>query len=239
MRIAILCFLLVANAAHAQMFKCVLPGGKVEYRGSACDDAKQDTPIHGSVSNVPAMPRQDIRRAVVPTEPSGPTMTVIGGEKPGIPSEREIKNLETSASSRTLSQKEKKFMQDEVRRAKLARENGAEYTDRDKNDLDYLRSSQTRVDPADRERARQRAEEIHMRAGGDAVREDVTATRQAEQARSAARRAAAQNQGQLVNCDPNGCWDTNGVRYDRAGGGNFTRSDGKFCTPIAGGVNCF
>jgi hypothetical protein len=39
----------------------------------------------------------------------------------------------------------------------------------------------------------------------------------------------------LVNCDPAGCWDTNGQRHNNAAGGNFHRSDGKFCQPIGGG----
>lgn len=42
---------------------------------------------------------------------------------------------------------------------------------------------------------------------------------------------------QLVNCDGAGCWDTSGRRYNNAAGG-FSRSDGAFCTKIAGGVSC-
>ena len=39
---------------------------------------------------------------------------------------------------------------------------------------------------------------------------------------------------QIVNCDPAGCWDTAGRRLNNAAGGNFYRSDGKFCTGAAG-----
>lgn len=39
----------------------------------------------------------------------------------------------------------------------------------------------------------------------------------------------------LVNCDGAGCWDTNGQRHNNAAGGNFHRSDGKFCQRIGGG----
>lgn len=42
-------------------------------------------------------------------------------------------------------------------------------------------------------------------------------------------REQARNGGQLVNCDPAGCWDTSGNRYNRAAGGNFYRQDGRFC----------
>ena len=44
--------------------------------------------------------------------------------------------------------------------------------------------------------------------------------------------------GQVVNCDPAGCWDTNGRRLNNAAGGNFHRSDGKFCTPAGTSVIC-
>lgn len=40
---------------------------------------------------------------------------------------------------------------------------------------------------------------------------------------------------QIVNCDPAGCWDTNGNRLNNAAGGNFFRSDGRFCTNTGGG----
>ena len=44
--------------------------------------------------------------------------------------------------------------------------------------------------------------------------------------------------GQVVNCDPAGCWDTNGNRLTNAAGGNFHRSDGKFCTRAGPNVVC-
>lgn len=43
---------------------------------------------------------------------------------------------------------------------------------------------------------------------------------------------------QLVNCDGAGCWDTQGNRYNAAAGGNFHRSDGKFCTRAGPNVVC-
>lgn len=47
-----------------------------------------------------------------------------------------------------------------------------------------------------------------------------------------------QTPGQIVNCDPAGCWDTNGKRLNKAAGGNFHRSDGKFCTRAGPNVIC-
>ena len=42
----------------------------------------------------------------------------------------------------------------------------------------------------------------------------------------------------IVNCDQAGCWDTNGQRLNNAAGGNFHRSDGKFCTRAGPNVIC-
>lgn len=43
---------------------------------------------------------------------------------------------------------------------------------------------------------------------------------------------------QVVNCDTAGCWDTNGNRLNNAGGGNFHRSDGAFCTRAGPNAIC-
>ncbi|MGJ7553058.1 DUF4124 domain-containing protein [Variovorax sp. RB3P1] len=43
---------------------------------------------------------------------------------------------------------------------------------------------------------------------------------------------------QIVNCDPAGCWDTAGRRYNNAAGGNFSRSDGAFCTRAGPNAIC-
>lgn len=42
----------------------------------------------------------------------------------------------------------------------------------------------------------------------------------------------------IVGCDPGGCWDEFGVRYNRAGGGVFIRPDGHECTDVRGRMAC-
>lgn len=42
----------------------------------------------------------------------------------------------------------------------------------------------------------------------------------------------------IVGCDPGGCWDEFGVRYDRAGGGVFIRADGRECIDVRGRMAC-
>lgn len=41
-----------------------------------------------------------------------------------------------------------------------------------------------------------------------------------------------------VNCDSAGCWDTSGRRLTSVAGGNYQRSDGKFCTPAGPNIIC-
>ena len=42
----------------------------------------------------------------------------------------------------------------------------------------------------------------------------------------------------VVSCDPGGCWDEFGVRYDRADPGVFVRVDGKSCVMSKGRMHC-
>jgi hypothetical protein len=230
-------------SAHAQMYKCSSPAGKIEYRQSPCEDSRQTRGLSGgTTSGIAAMPSHEVQRALNSSGPEpGPNVTVIGGDRRGVPTERDIKNLETSASSRTLGQKEKRFMEDEVRRAKLARENGTAYTEKEKRELEYLRSSQTRIDQADRDRARQQAEDIHMRAG-QALRDDVMSTRQAEKARVAARRQAADDAAARQAAQSAQGAAALGPTYDRitqCNLGNCQSRSGETYRPIPGAPNTF
>lgn len=42
----------------------------------------------------------------------------------------------------------------------------------------------------------------------------------------------------VVSCDPGGCWDEFGGRYDRADTDVFIRGDGKGCLLIRGRMHC-
>ncbi|MEP6972331.1 MAG: hypothetical protein ABJA49_17925 [Betaproteobacteria bacterium] len=42
----------------------------------------------------------------------------------------------------------------------------------------------------------------------------------------------------IVSCDPGGCWDEFGTRYDRAGDGVFIRPDGHECRVERGRFHC-
>ncbi|MBY4593873.1 hypothetical protein, partial [Rhizobium redzepovicii] len=50
---------------------------------------------------------------------------------------------------------------------------------------------------------------------------------------------AASAPGQMVNCDRAGCWGSqNGVRYNKAAGGNLQGTNGSFCTRAGNTFNC-
>lgn len=42
----------------------------------------------------------------------------------------------------------------------------------------------------------------------------------------------------LTNCDPSGCWDNLGNRYNRSGSHGYMRSDGKFCQQVGTQLSC-
>lgn len=227
------------GAVQAQMFKCVGPGGKVEYRGSPCEDARHERGLSGgTISGVDAMSQKEIQRAQrANPAPRQPQAVIIGGQAKG-PSAQDIKNMEAAATSVTMDPKARKFLEAEVRRAKEAQRRGGDYTAEDWADLKEAQRAQNRIDDRDRKKARRDGEDIHLGAGSDAVKAGILQEREAEAARAAARRAAAVPL-QLTNCDAGGCWDTSGNRYNRAAGaGNFFRQDGKSCTTVADRVRC-
>lgn len=61
---------------------------------------------------------------------------------------------------------------------------------------------------------------------------DREVMRRAANPPAAARPSPSPAPSQIVSCDPTGCLDNSGNRMNNAAGGNFTRSDGKFCTRI-------
>ena len=124
---------LFALPATAQMmFKCVNPAGGIEYRGSPCEGSTRDTPmVGGSYSKVDGMSQQEIQRTLRPTVET--TQQYQSGQQATggrVPSQQDIKNMETSASSMTLSKRDKMIRQAEIEAAKDRRVGGS-------GDVDY------------------------------------------------------------------------------------------------------
>lgn len=227
-----------AGVAQAQMFKCVV-NGKVVYQQSACQDERNERGIGGTTTTIDAMPQREINRVnnraaqERARDERTPKMSVIGGSRPATPSDQDIKNLETSASSKTISDKERKFLQQEVERARAAQQGNGSYTQKNLEQLKDAQSAQNRIDPRDREQARTAAENIHINKGSAAVQDEVVQSRQAEEARKEARRAAV-----ITSCDAGGCWGSDGSRYNRSAGDNFVRQDGRFCQVVGKQMTC-
>jgi hypothetical protein len=229
-------------SSHAQLYKCVSPSGRTEYSQSPCADQRDAAPIRGSANVINAMPQSEIRRATAPRPPTqGAPAAIIGGGGQG-PSAQDIKNLETSASSITKGAKERRFLQQEVERAKAA---GGQYSGDDWAALKQTQEQQSRIDAKDRERARIEAESIHMRGGSPAVQQQITHEREADQQAQADRRAAAAARsgpppegGGFLNCKGNGCSDVQGNWYYPRSDGTYNRSDGKVCHQQGSIVMC-
>ena len=238
-----------AGAVQGQMFKCVSPAGKVEYRGSPCDDARQSTGMSGgTVSGIDAMSRQEMQRAQRSDPEPRQSQAATASQKSKGPSQQDIQALEVKASSVTISAKEKKFLQQELARAKAAQAGQGSYDDDDVKRLKAAQADQNRIDAKDRDRAKATAEDIHLRKGSDEVKQGIVADKQAEEARVNARRAAAAQQAARVaaegakpaepsydrisRCIYDNCAGSTGNSYRPVPGvkDSFTRQDGVRCT---------
>ncbi len=161
------------------------------------------------------------------------------GQASSCPSEREIKNMETSASSITIGKKEKAFLQDEVRRARQCAKGQGNYSSDDWKQLKETRDAQSSIrDGAD---ARRKAEGVHSAA--DPIEGDrITAQRRheermREERRQRAAAAAAANNGPF-QCNARGCTGPNGY-YPRQGNtNNFTSPNGRFCQQLGNRLQC-
>jgi hypothetical protein len=237
--------LALSCAAHAQLHKCTLPSGKVEYSDAPCADARQATGMRGgTVSGVDAMSRKEIDRAMrSDPKPRAPQATVIGGQHRG-PTDKDIRDLETSASSITKSKKEREFLRAEAQRARAAQESGS-YTADDQRRLKEAQEAQNRIDPKDREAARRNAEDIHLYKGSPGVQAGVLQSRQAEEdAKNARRAAAAATAAAQQAAAPSGptycsgarCW-AGGKELHPSGNGTYTGGD-QVCRRTGNSLNC-
>lgn len=160
------------------------------------------------------------------------------GKASSCPSEREIKNMETSAGSITIGKKEKEFLQDEVRRARQCAKGQGNYSSEDWKQLKETSNAQSSI--RDGAAARRKAEGVHSAA--DPIEGDRIAAqrrheeRMREERRQRAAAAAANNAP--VQCNARGCTGPNGY-YPRQGNtNNFTSPNGRFCQHIGNRLQC-
>jgi hypothetical protein len=163
------------------------------------------------------------------------------------PSEAEIRNLETKASSITLGKKEKFFLDDEVRRARQCRSGQGKYTAADWNVSRDAQNDQSSI--SDKQRGRTLAERMHS-AANPAERALIEQRRLDEEAFQRQRRAGAdvdavgralqqaQQQPTTYNCDARGCSSSTGERYQRSGNTNTYFGPQGACRLIGGQMSC-
>lgn len=227
--------MVIAASATAQIYKCTVDG-KTVYSDAPCPGARQVDPAQLRANSLPAAP-QPRQQSTPMSGPLAPQPEAAGAASPQrqavttvCPSEQEIRNLETSANSITLGQKEKAFLYAEIRRARACSKEGGNYSADDWKRIQEHQAGQNRIDPRDRRRERDLAEGRHAPSASDRENERMRNDKLTEAVESANRRA--NTPVTLFGCSAAGCSGSNGW-YTRAGP-NLTGPNGEVCVSTGG-----
>lgn len=245
---------LVGPPLWSQVYRCVGPDGSIQYSNLACPSSSSATQIRARPNSVDttgerqqsAIAERSRRREALAAESRGDMMTVSRSDGGGMrasntcPSDNDIRNLETRASSITLGKKEREFLQDEIRRSRQCQKGQGSYTADDWRISRDASAKQSNISQRDREAARAGAEAMHS-AADPAEGNRIAAARRAEVERRAdAARAATEQAGReaqrraaknnyISTCNDSGCWDTSGNRYSYVPGTNHLRGPSGSC----------
>jgi hypothetical protein len=117
-------FILMASGAHAQVYKCPGPDGKISYSQAPCPagggQMDKGQLQSNTLPSAPAQPQRSTRRGNVQAE-GGPKAVVIGGGTPGCPDDNDVRNLEVSANSILLDRYDKAVHAEQVARARACK----------------------------------------------------------------------------------------------------------------------
>jgi len=192
---ALLLALGATGSAQAQVWKCTI-NGKVQYSDQPCPTQGEQLKSHALQGNVIDTSAD---RAAAERQAAERTKAEAGanGDQPGrpgaaqapanvCPSDRDLTAMETKANSISLSPEAKRFIQDEVRRARQCQKGKGVYTAADWDISKQAVDAQGNLTgSAD---ARRRAEGMHSAA--DAAEGDrIARQREADQRDAAIRRA--------------------------------------------------
>jgi len=200
-----LALVLASCCASAQVTKCTLPNGKVTYGDGPCPAGAADSRVNTTANVLDASTERNtaarMRDDDQRRDQPTPGATIIGGS-----------GGRTAGGSGAIVDEAK---------CRAAQRDLEIVTSKMK--LEVARGNHP--GPAS---APVRSAELKVDA---ACGTNMAASRaQSSGTRAAAAPPVPEAPAQIVNCDPAGCWDTAGRRYNNAAGGNFTRSDGAFCT---------
>lgn len=227
MRVLILVLLSVLAAPVHAAYKCTGADGKVQYTETPCPAGTtgsevrlQPNTMDSSGTRAQPAPQSERPAQANLQAPAGAAVC---------PSPLDIRNLETTASSVALGRMEREFFRDEVRRARACGAAGNSYTADDWRRIKDGQSAQSNVNPQQRRAERRTVEDIHASAA-PAERQRILAERAA---------AVARGPNAIAECDGSGCWDGEGVRYNRAPGNErFVREDGALCRAVDNRMRC-
>ena len=227
MRVLIFILLMAVVTAAEAAYKCTGPDGKVQYIETPCPagTAGSEVRIQPNTLDTSGARAQAGAQAEGQPQPGAPAAAVSAV----CPSSLDIRNLATSAASVTIGKMEQAFLRDEVRRARGCATAGNRYTADDWRRIREGQSAQLGLDPQRRKAERRTVEDIHA-AASPAERERIQSERAA---------LVARGPNAILDCDSMGCWDTEGMRYNRApGSSQFMREDGRQCRSIANRMEC-
>jgi hypothetical protein len=156
------------------------------------------------------------------------------------PSDQEVKNLRTQASSISLTPAKKEFLNSEIRRAQQCAAGQGSYTASDQERLRDAQRAQNNIGSG--RGARIDAEGVHSAADPNEGRR-IAAENAARLARAQAeadRRAAMARdaaESTIASCDARGCYMVSGIHLYNKGGGTFAGPNG-FCSRMGDRMQC-
>lgn len=182
------------SPAHAEVWKCVIDG-KVHYSDQPCPAKGEAMPARKLQGNSvdASTDRARLAAAAAEAEAAAPAERPSAMNRPpesptapvsACPSDRDIASFETKVSSISLSREAKRFIQDEIRRARQCQKGRGQYSAADWNLSKQAVDAQSSLTgSAD---ARRRAEDMHSAA--DPAEADRIARQREADDREAARR---------------------------------------------------
>lgn len=157
--------LLMSGASAQTVWKCEV-AGQVRFSDKPCPGSGQPVSERSLQPNVADSLRPEVVRAAMDAASAAPSAPAA---PPGnaCPGDGEIRNMETRGNSTTLGDAERRFLQDEVRRALQCRAGRGRYTEADWAVSRSAQAAQSQLSDRAREDARRRAEAMHSAADLD------------------------------------------------------------------------
>lgn len=155
--------LAATGAAAQQVWKCEV-GGKPVFSDKPCPQSGQPVPERALQPNVVDSLKPEVVRAALGAAPASAAPAPAGNACPG---DSELRSMETRASSTTLGDAERRFLQDEVRRVRQCRAGQGRYREADWAISREAQAAQSQLSDRVRRDARIRAEDMHAAADPD------------------------------------------------------------------------